>query len=1056
MEQGTERSVCEFCGQALALGQVSCPRCAGAANPEELAAACDFAKKCFVRWAEVGVIESRRIPGLNDYFDRLQRAAGTPDAAGFGGPAMGLPPAEVCVACGTTIDTSYQFCAGCGIPANNLTTLAARQLQFANAQMPRLEREGLLSLSEVHACVATALGQLRATHAELQRGRLNSADLASTRLDQLRRLKERGPSADAPAAGAGDAGGGDGRGAPASMPPLPAGAPAIPPPIPQRFSYGPPPIPGRPPAPPRRTVGEILLDPKSIQWLLASGGVLLVVGVVIWLASLRIFESPVAIATAMGGGNLALMACGWLLIKKTRFQVAGRAITLLACLLMPLNLWFYQANDLMVVGGQLWIAALACCALYAVSAIVLKDALFVYVLMGGVTMTGLLLMAEMHALASISGPTIFLIGLGLITIHVERGFKAGDGPFSRGKFGLAFFFSGQVIMGLGLVILLMGQIADWIWIPVMSKWHMMAPPISVAGALSVSSLILVLAAAYAYLYSDLVVRKKGAYIYPAAFTLLWAQIIALRLMNLHHATIMAMIVLAVTGLTINIAQAVLSWRTSPVSAAARPLAPLALWLALVPVVLGVWLYARATELALNHIWPFTMDFAFVVATLINAVCCRAAAWLRRTDRPDLVRHYLFASAAALLVGVAGLLSLWGVGDWSVQAPLLMLIPICYLLASRMWSDPNVRAALSAVAQTAAIVMLVSIVLSALHITPRVVEPIVGHPLNLLLALFFAEAAAYFILSARFNRTALPIYLASASVCAAMWQLLNYWHVAPQIYTLIYGALGLVLLFAHRRASPDRPGSMWLAKPAFDSGNALLAIACAAGTLLTVTRLARTGAEGSLVWMMFALAGMCLVAARLIRHPQWRHWYLIAAICEAGLAMLTLQMSLHLNPWRSLELFTIGVGVILLVIGHWGWYREQNAHSDLVSFCIVGGSLLVGMATVAAVLVHRATMGVSLPDELIIVTAGILLFVSGVLCQIRATTLTGGTMLATHLLILIVSIGMAAQLKVGVYLTIGGALIFGAGIILSIFRDKLIALPDRIRRREGIFRVLTWR
>jgi hypothetical protein len=49
-----------------------------------------------------------------------------------------------------------------------------------------------------------------------------------------------------------------------------------------------------------------------------------------------------------------------------------------------------------------------------------------------------------------------------------------------------------------------------------------------------------------------------------------------------------------------------------------------------------------------------------------------------------------------------------------------------------------------------------------------------------------------------------------------------------------------------------------------------------------------------------------------------------------------------------------------------------------------------------------------------------------------------------------------QLAVGVYLTIGGAVIFGAGVLLSIYRDRLLALPEQVRRREGVFRVLSWR
>ncbi len=52
--------------------------------------------------------------------------------------------------------------------------------------------------------------------------------------------------------------------------------------------------------------------------------------------------------------------------------------------------------------------------------------------------------------------------------------------------------------------------------------------------------------------------------------------------------------------------------------------------------------------------------------------------------------------------------------------------------------------------------------------------------------------------------------------------------------------------------------------------------------------------------------------------------------------------------------------------------------------------------------------------------------------------------------------MKAQLALGIYLALGGAGIFAAGILLSVYRDRLLALPHRIREHEGVFGVLAWR
>ena len=71
------------------------------------------------------------------------------------------------------------------------------------------------------------------------------------------------------------------------------------------------PRPHPPPRTPRRPLWEILLDPRSIQWLLALGGALLVVGLVIWLATLGIFKHAEVVAVALGLGNAALLGGGW-------------------------------------------------------------------------------------------------------------------------------------------------------------------------------------------------------------------------------------------------------------------------------------------------------------------------------------------------------------------------------------------------------------------------------------------------------------------------------------------------------------------------------------------------------------------------------------------------------------------------------------------------------------------------------------------------------------------------------------------------------------------------
>ena len=271
------------------------------------------------------------------------------------------------------------------------------------------------------------------------------------------------------------------------------------------------------------------------------------------------FKPPV-VALALGVANAALLAAGWALIRRTRYQIAGRALTLLACLAMPLNLWYYHANGLMTIDGHLWVAALIISALYAASALVLRDELFVYVFVGGVTLTGLLILADLPPSPAkfweIASPSTLLVVLGLIALHLERAFPDKDGPFSRRRFGLAFFWSGHATLAAGLLLVLGAQLAgDWLYQPFFEAyfdtWKALPTPVVTEHWGQILALCLVTAGIYAYLYSDVVVRRVGVYLYLAAGLLLWAEVLVVELLHIHIGMDFLIAVLAGTGLVVH-------------------------------------------------------------------------------------------------------------------------------------------------------------------------------------------------------------------------------------------------------------------------------------------------------------------------------------------------------------------------------------------------------------------------------------------------------------------------------------------------------------------------
>jgi hypothetical protein len=356
-------------------------------------------------------------------------------------------------------------------------------------------------------------------------------------------------------------------------------------------------------------------------------------------------------------------------------------------------------------------------------------------------------------------------------------------------------------------------------------------------------------------------------------------------------------------------------------------------------------------------------------------------------------------------------------------------------------------------------MILAVLAAWANLTPaHIFEPKENSPLNLSLALVFAEAAVFYGLLVALHKRGNAVYLCTLTVCGAVWQLLLYWQVGGEYYTLIFALVGLGLLVCYRLAVLEWTG---LAMPAFQCANALMSLSFVAAALMTLSRLAVNRAEigASLIVLLAALTVLSLLAAWLVRDAAGRRWYFVTAIAEAGLMFITLQVISHLTLWEKVEIFSVVVGVAMLAVGHVGWHRERDGQSDMVSFSLLFGSLLTALPLIIAVLIHRCRpMPIfSTPNELGMLVAGILLLTTGFIFQLRATTITGAATVLLYLVSLLMFINILPNVKTAaVWLMIGGGVIVGTGIALSIYRDRLLTLPDKVRRREGVFRVLGWR
>ncbi len=184
---------------------------------------------------------------------------------------------------------------------------------------------------------------------------------------------------------------------------------------------------------------------------------------------------------------------------------------------------------------------------------------------------------------------------------------------------------------------------------------------------------------------------------------------------------------------------------------------------------------------------------FVIAMLVVAIGNRFSAFLDRKVSPRYAAHYIMLSASGVIIGAAGLLRNLGVEKWHDQAPLLMVIPILYLLASVLRTERSVRGPLQWAAHGATAVIVILTVLASTQLGQPFrlfwnSGPSSTGNINLLAGLVFAQALLFYSLAAVIRRKQMNVYLAAMAGCASVWQFILYFVLPDSYYTLIFASL----------------------------------------------------------------------------------------------------------------------------------------------------------------------------------------------------------------------------------------------------------------------------
>ena len=158
-------------------------------------------------------------------------------------------------------------------------------------------------------------------------------------------------------------------------------------------------------------------------------------------------------------------------------------------------------------------------------------------------------------------------------------------------------------------------------------------------------------------------------------------------------------------------------------------------------------------------------------------------------------------------------------------------------------------------------------------------------LHLSLALFFAEAAAFYSLATFFRRQPWCVYLSSFMASASFWQVLTYFALGTQAYILVFAVIGLGMLIAYRMSLLEQTAAAPLAEALFQSANGVLSLSFISSVFYGLSRIATEemseGGQGVVHWEFAAfcmvMLGISALAILITQHPAGRRWYVVTTV-----------------------------------------------------------------------------------------------------------------------------------------------------------------------------------
>ncbi len=421
-------------------------------------------------------------------------------------------------------------------------------------------------------------------------------------------------------------------------------------------------------------------------------------------------------------------------------------------------------------------------------------------------------------------------------------------------------------------------------------------------------------------------------------------------------------------------------------------------------------------------------------------------------------RYLSSAVLTLIWSAIILLDLLQIEQTAIVLVVEMLAPLAFAVVALRANNKSVGCSWALAAEVLATLLLVVGTSAAIGIigSTAVMQS------HLLLTIFFAEAAVCLGLASRISSRLMPAIFAAISICAATWQLLLFLGVTQYVFILAATLIGILCLVisGFTQEEDDTPSqfaivSQWLGRLCISYGSV-------ATLLIALARLLTSETEWSLLALLITQTVACVFVGFLTKETTWRRHFWVLATAQVAMTLLVVNALSTLTLWQRGEILLTVAGLAMLATGYFGWYRERDREEEWVSFNLALGSFLSAAPLTLGMLVQRfdsriASWGWVSTHEVGVLVLGLLLLGAGVLCRIRWSTIVGGTTLIVYVVSLIGLVRLPDQLQsTAVYMMVGGGLFFGMAVLLSIYRDRLLAIPKQAQAGEGVFRVLKWR